>query len=230
MHILYPRARIPGPGTATADTAERLRAVAQAGNWPWTPVDCGDDSAYEDAVRAAWRRGEAFTVVEHDVGVTHAALAGLAACPHSVCAVAYPLAHPSATLRTLAGLLGRIPPAAGEPPLLSEARAYARSLPSPAPDVVAWQTWAHRVTTAAGWRWVETGEAWADAVGLGCTRLRPGALPPADWGPGTWDNVDSRLSAWLAASGVRMHIHWPSLPHWHDRTVDSGAPNPASVR
>ncbi len=227
MHILYPRARTPGPGTATADAAARLRAIAQAGGWSWTAVDCGADTAYEDAVRAAWAAGGPFAVVEHDIGVTRAALAGLAACPHPVCAMAYPLAHPSATLRTLAGLLARVP---GDEGAVGVFRRYVESLPPPAPGVVAVQTWAHRVSTGAGWRWVETGEPWADAVGLGCTRLRPATLPPADWGPGSWDTLDSRLSAWLADAGVRMHVHWPSLPHWHDRTVDSGVPTPASAR
>ena len=228
MDILYPYAPAPGPGTATVDAAHRVTALTAQRGWPVTRLACVGETTYETAVRAAWQRGAPFAIVEHDIGVTGAALDGLAACAHPVCAVAYPLTHLAGPSAALAALVARVEAdpewgAAAVPPLWRDAAQLARTLPAPRPGVMAYQTWAHRVTTPDGWRWAETGEAWVDAMGFGCTRFRPAALPAPTWAPGTWRDMDSRVSAWLAGHGIRMHVHWPSLPHWHDHTVGQGA-------
>jgi hypothetical protein len=48
-----------------------------------------DPLAYAEALRAAWRRGEPFINVEHDIVAPPSALQSLAACPEPWCAYRY---------------------------------------------------------------------------------------------------------------------------------------------
>ena len=80
----------------------------------------------------------------------------------------------------------------------------------------AWQTVAHRVETAEGWRWLRPGEDWADYVGFGLTKFTPDVPPDqTDWGAGSWQDLDSRVSDWTRDRGIRWHIHWPLAAHYH---------------
>ena len=50
----------------------------------------GSDSAYFELLARLWHMRESFIVVEHDVIVTEAAIAGLIECPNTWCSCPYP--------------------------------------------------------------------------------------------------------------------------------------------
>lgn len=50
----------------------------------------GDDYAYARLLRRLWADAEDFLIVEHDVGVTHPALAQMLVCPDVYCCGVYP--------------------------------------------------------------------------------------------------------------------------------------------
>ena len=72
-----------------------------------------------------------------------------------------------------------------------------------------------RATAADGWRWMGTGDPWAEGVGFGRTRFGP------DVPPGAWDG-----SAGDAAAGAATTQHGPSAAIRAVETTDStGRPN-----
>lgn len=78
-------------------------------------------------------------------------------------------------------------------------------LPSP--------VWAHRRGPAGAW--INTGDEWADWAGFPLNRFRAEAMRqnPPDWGPGTWNGLDARVSRCLHERGERWHVHWPACEH-----------------
>lgn len=223
MIILFPHH--PAVGERGADTVRALAAAARA--YPVTRIACTTPTAYEDAVRAAWG-GDDLCIWEHDVVPTPAMLIDLAACPEPVCAQAYPLWWSPALVQRMLGILERFlpdcpPDRSGYPRMLAAyrrtrdlQRAACGAMPEPGTQRV--PVIAHRVVEAAGReRWVRPEEPWADYAGLGLTRFRAGwmrAHPPT-WEPGTWRDLDSRMSAWWHAGGQRVHVHWPAAAHHH---------------
>jgi len=239
--VLHPYALGPSWTTRQAPTWRAWAAAEprlRAAGWRVYHVGCGIDTAYEDTLRTVWGRGP-LIICEHDIVPTAAAWAALAACPAPVCAVAYRLAFRAtdcAVLGDLAALWAAHP----------EAQRWAADWPAHLPPLAAWfglvrdaqaqnpptarrlRVWAHRVRTgdpAAPERWVRTGEPWADACGFGLTRFGVAVQQrPPDWAPGTWRDLDSRVSAWLQAQGCRIHVHWPAVRH---TPADEEAPDPA---
>jgi hypothetical protein len=200
-----------------------LRDVAQVGRIPVRHVLCDAPDTYERTLRQWWQRGQPFVICEHDVVPTVAQVRALCACPEPWCAQAYLLTQDLRAVHRLAPWADRLPtdPAAQAWPLLPDLLAWLRQAPATDPSVVAIQHCAHRVRRPdGGWRWLHPDEAWADYVGFGLTKVTPAALPTPGWDPGSWRDLDSRVSAWTARHGIRWHIHWPWVPHYHTLADD----------
>ena len=243
MHWLHTYA----PDTPLARTRATWAALAALADW-WTAqghtltvVRCATPTTYERAVRHWWGRAD-LLLTEHDVVPTLAALADLLTCPAPVCAVAYPLHWPSTVWARVAAALAAL---AADPAQAARWTALCAAHPTlaaglalgadaaragtPIPGGVA--VWAHRVATGdptAPERWIRPGETWADYAAFGCTRIRAtgATLGPPTWAPGTWLDLDTRVSDWWHAHGQRIHIHWPPVAHHHPLPADK----PASPR
>jgi hypothetical protein len=232
MTVLHPYApTVPPARTRAAWQAwGTLDGWCAARGWTVYHVRCTEPDDYEIAVRAVWGTTD-LLIAEHDIVPTVAALAGLAACPEPVCAQAYALEWASAAWDGIRGILrdcaqdpgtaarwqaicAAYPRLRASLGLLADAEAAGEPIPG------GWRLWAHRVATgdpAQPERWIRPGDAWADYAGFGLTRIRGAVqhLGPPDWAPGTWQDLDTRVSDWLRAHGVRVHVHWPAVAHHH---------------
>ena len=176
---------------------------------------CPNAGDYESLFRRAWNQGEPFLICEHDIAPTPTMIHALTDCPHPFCAQTYLLTHEVAIVSRLQTLWPAIAASdtgrtwSGFPDLSG----YLRALPPLAASVYAVQTVAHRVAIEDGWRWGQPEDAWADWVGFGLTKFTPDISP--DWRAGSWRDLDSRVSDWTHARGVRWHIHGPLVPHYH---------------
>lgn len=79
--------------------------------------------------------------------------------------------------------------------------------------------YAFRVFESGALRWGREGEEWADYFSLGCTRFRASAMvsmPPwSALNADGWAYLDHWLAAFCHSAGLRVHIHWPAIPHRH---------------
>ena len=225
MRLLHPYAAARTYASQAAPTWAALRRLGPHWQGQILHVACGEDTAYEEAVRAAWGQDD-LLIVEHDVEPVGGILEELRRCPHPLCAAAYPILW---TDQAAWGAVWAAWQQAARPdhPLvaawtrrLAEAAALGARPGRGAPRGT---TWAHRVVAdpadpMGSQRWVDAGEGWADLAALGCTRIRRGvqAAVPAAWAPGPWWDLDSRLAWWLYHAGAGpWHLHWPALPHHH---------------
>jgi len=225
MILLHPYT--PDPATAARQRAT-WDALADGARWlrrrGWTVyhVPCTTHTTYDTAVRAVWGRDD-LCILEHDMEATPAQWGTLAACPHPICVWAYPLAIPqdrTDLMRWVVAFFASQPSAtraawlAAHDPLVT-AHVWLQAL-----DAGETTTWVHRIATPEAelpWRWIRTGERWADYWGLGLTRIRREAQEQVrDWPPGTWRNLDDRLSRACRAQGIRAHVHWPAVAHHHE--------------
>lgn len=219
LHPFVPASRDTGRQEATWRALAALRRT-----WAVRDVPVGQDGRYEQAVRAAWTAGDAFTICEHDIEPTAAHLTELAACPAPACAWAYRYGLPAterARLDRLRTQLADVPES-----LLRQHEALAALL----------DTWAladtavvHRIQTNGRWRLARPGDRWADRAGFGLVRFRPAVLPqPAAWTPGPWATLDTRVTRWLRAAGVRVHLHWDEPWPVHHHFCACHADDPAT--
>jgi len=223
MILLPPYA--PDPTTAARQRAT-WDALADGARWLrrhcWTVVHwpCRTETDYETGLRRLWGQDD-LCLVEHDIVPSPAHWAALAACPHPICAVAYSLAIPTDRtdlMRWAVAVVDQLDPAhravAHAHAPIQTARQWLEALDAGQSD-----TWAHRVRLPAdpdAWRWLRTGERWADYWSLGLTRIRRTVQRTVTrWPPGTWRNLDDRLSHACRAAGFRAHVHWPPVPHHH---------------
>lgn len=223
MLLLHPYA--PDAGARTAPTWAVLRHLGPSWAGSLLHVCCTGETTYDDALRRWWGYDD-LLVVEHDMEPSAVVLDGLRRCPHPLCAIAYALPAPDPAWTAVWDAwqaAQRMPhPLIGATGRGLRARA---ALARPGRGAPPGWTWAHRVIEDpadldGSQRWVAAGEAWADLVGLGCTRIRRGVqatLP--GWPAGTWRDLDSRLSVALYQAGAGpWHIHWPAIPHHHGCT------------
>jgi hypothetical protein len=218
--ILHPYA----PATPLARTRRAWMAWSTledwcaARGWAVRHVRCVTPTDYEQAVCNIWGQADC-CIAEHDIVPTPDALDQLATCPEPVCAQAYWLSAGAArragvheALRLVATLDGTPSDDPRIRQLLTDARCWLEGVSAEG------GAWAHRVVAPDGsWRFIATGEAWADAVGFGLTRWRVAAQRAlTTWRPGSWQDLDSRISAAWHARGGRCHIHWPAVPHDHE--------------
>lgn len=171
--------------------------------WPVRRVPVGEDARYESVIRDVWGH-EDVIIVEHDVVPTAAMIAALAACAWPWCAQAYTL-HPNPSHAALIPQLDAIGP------LWRSTGPGRRLLALQAP------VWPHRNGPDDDPNFCGHGDRWADRVGLGLTKFTAAAcraIPP-DWPSGSWRDLDTRLSHWLASAGVRWHLHEPEAAHHH---------------
>jgi hypothetical protein len=212
LHPFVPETRDTGRQRATWAALAALDRV-----WPVLHYPVGADQAYEQMVRAHWRRAASFVICEQDIEPTLDHLLQLDQCPEPICAWAYlyepgPIAR--ARLARAATLLATCTPAE---------QAAIRAHPAggvllewvvpPAEPVV------HRVHTADGWRMATAADTYADMAGFGLIRFRSEvleALAPA-WPAGPWSTLDTRVTQWLHGHGWRVHLHWdrPWPVHHH---------------
>lgn len=72
------------------------RAALDNSGYEWSGVDLsGSDTAYTEWMQKAWRAGETFAIVEHDIVPWRGALAELDDCHHPWCAFSYPFGQGS---------------------------------------------------------------------------------------------------------------------------------------
>ena len=219
MHIYLPYADPPQANQSATDlTIAELAGPLTVSGYQLVPQPCIQLTDYEDGFRHWWHQGLPFLVWEHDIVPTYAMIAELAQCPEPWCAQAYLLTHDA---RPFAALRDLIPVFEASDTARSwsgyaDWQAYIADIPPLTANAVAWQTVAHRVATAEGWRWLRPGEDWADYVGFGLTKFTPDVpLDRTDWRAGSWRDLDSRVSDWAHARGIRWHIHWPLAAHYH---------------
>ena len=177
---------------------------------------CPTETAYEAGLRRWWGRRD-LIVLEHDLDPTLRMLEDLAVCPEPVCAQAYTLRYPPEAHAQFIAMEG----------LLAQCSAERRTAVELHPAWQAARAWhlntlgtaefAHRVGMPGNWRWLRSGEACADLVGLGCTKFTRAAQQAVGttWAAGTWRDLDSRISAAMQQAGIRAHIHWPAADHHH---------------
>ncbi len=209
MYVMHPYA-VP-IGAHQGPTWQALRHSPL----PVRHVACGDDTRYEAAVQAAWEDGEPFLICEHDIVPTPAMLTRLADCPEPYCAQAYVLVHDKRTLTRLHRIqadLRQHPADQDRWPHARDLDAYLKDFPRD-PAIIGYHTLAHRVSQGLTWRWATLEDLYADYVGLGLAKITPHG--PPQWEPGSWRDLDSRLSWWTHAHGIRWHLHGPLVPHFH---------------
>lgn len=166
-------------------------------------VPVGEDTRYESLMKTFWGR-EDVIIVEHDIVPTEAMIDALADCPWPWCAQAYML-HPNPAHQTLIQRLD----AQGLP--------WRETLPGRRLLALRSPVWPHRNGPDDAPQFCGPGDEWADRVGLGLTKFTARAcrrIPP-EWPPGSWRDLDTRLSDWLVRYGVRWHLHEPEADHHH---------------
>ena len=181
-------------------------------------IPCVNAGDYESHFRQAWDLGAPFLICEHDIVPTPAMIHALTDCPYPFCAQSYLLTHAAKTVHRLQTLWPTMAASATGRgwPGFPDLSAYLHALPPFDPSVYAVQTVAHRVATEDGWRWGQPEDTWADWVGFGLTKCTPDVpLDRTDWRAGSWRDLDSRVSDWTHARGIRWHIHWPLAAHYH---------------
>ena len=195
-------------------------AMLRQCGWQIVHHPCGKDTRYEDGLLALWGRDH-LVIFEQDLVPTASILDGLAQ-PHApVCAQHYrlhrPQGHPQAVQQILR--------------LVSD---HAATLPDPLVRQILhhgalWQETTdplvHRIIEGATERWATPEDRWADYAGFGLIRFtrdfqrrhRPG------WRPGTWQDLDTRVSEWLISLAIPVHLHGPEIPHHHGCTCHAEA-------
>lgn len=182
---------------------------------PVQHVACGSDTRYEEAVKAAWDAGHPFIICEHDIVPTPTMITTLATCPEPYCAQVYALVHDMRTVTRLHRIqadLQTYPADRERWPHAHDLDAYLTGSPRD-PAIIGYHTLAHRVSQGLTWRWATLEDQYADYVGLGLTKITPRDRP--QWDAGSWRDLDSRLSWWTHAQGIRWHLHGPLVPHFH---------------
>ena len=208
MIILHPYAV---PITARQHAAWTALDALDA-TWRVRSVACVTPTTYEEAFGRMWQDGHPFIVCEHDIVPTDAMLMALAACPEPFCAQAYYLYHDLAQFAALHAWFAEIQQNAHARERLAHWAGYQTVQTVIATDQP--YTLAHRIITADGWRWGQADDEYADYVGLGLTKLSPSGLSP-DWAPGTWFDLDGRVSDYVHRQGYRFHVHKPLVMHHH---------------
>lgn len=188
------------------------RTAVDYPQWPIHMVSCTRDTDYEEAVRRLW--GGPFVIWEHDIEPDPTQVAALIACPEPFCAWDYPLYRSEADLaryRAFYAAVQTFPAAMRDKVLASRRGQWLVDLYLNHRGAES----AHRVNLPNGRvRWSLPEDDYADFVGFGLTKFA-GRVPTPDWPPGTWHDLDSRVSAYLADHGVRWHLHQPALIHHH---------------
>ena len=174
-------------GMATLMGDSRYHRVVSATGFLATKGGYG----YRDALCNVWgvdlgHQNQDLVILEQDLVPSCEQLEAFEACPYEVCVQAYRI-YPCST-----------------------------RLPNP--------VYAHRVKDSSReppFRWIEDGEEWADRWGLGLARISENVCRdfPLDrfYGDSRWHhtNCDTLLSQYLNEYGIRAHVHWPEVPHFH---------------
>ncbi len=212
MIILHPYGAQAGlEQLATEKALESIRPLHEV-----IDVPCGDDDRYEQSVKALWHRHVPFIICEHDIAPTLPMMDDLASCPESWCAQSYVLTHDVTTISEIRSIVTQLdnPDVRRLYCRIPDLQSYLSTAPDPA-GVLGFLTAAHRVNSESGWRWIDAGETDADYVGFGLTKFTPDLLPEPGWESGSWRDLDSRVSTWIHRHGMRWHIHWPIVAHYH---------------
>ena len=196
-----------------------------AHGWTLHHQPCGQDTRYEDGLKALWGRDD-LTILEHDLVPSAAILDGFTR-PHApVCAQHYRLhrtATEQAAMQTAARLLTQADPATPDEALVIQDVVAQCARWRQTPDPLA-----HRVKTGDTDRWVTPDDHWADYAGFGLIRFTQAfqrAHRPA-WRSGTWRDLDTRVSEWLIGLDIPVHLHGPEIPHHHGCACHAEASQP----
>lgn len=201
MNILAPYAEALAKSARMRPTQEALDRLRVC--WPVRRIPVGDDARYETMVRECWGR-EDVVIVEHDVVPISAMIHALADCPWPWCAQAYTI-YPDPAHQTLIQRLD------------AQGLSWRETLPGRRLLALQCPLWPHRNGPDHAPQFCGPGDQWADRVGLGLTKFTADAcrrIPP-EWPPGSWRDLDTRLSDWLVGYGVRWHLHEPEADHHH---------------
>lgn len=204
-------------------------AALVARGWNILHQPCGQDTRYEDALKALWTQDD-LVILEHDLVPSLGDLLALEPAHHPLCAQAYNLYADATRWQSIGDAMPLAAEALRERPtdrLTQEAYALcaqAYSLwhqsyrPDPRSPRRYFASCAHRHVRADGsHRWITPQDAWSDLAGFGLLRITQAfqeAHPP-EWRMGPWNNLDTRFSEWVHGLGVPFHIHWPLIPHHH---------------
>lgn len=224
MRILFPFHPAIVDDPRSQATSVRLTQADRV--YPIESIACTTDTAYETALMTRWGTDD-WCVWEHDMVPTLGMLADLEACPEPVCAQAYPLWWNVALADTFDRVSQdwlptcdrqhpRYAAVAHQVLTMQQLNRSARRL-HPQATTNRVPVCAHRVMEKETQRWCHPNEPWADAAGLGLTRFRRDWMAdhPPSWTPGSWKDLDSRLSTWWQTWGQRVHVHWPLADHHH---------------
>lgn len=212
MRILFPYAPdLPqermGPARAALVTLEQQDPAIRVDRVP-----CETPDAYETAFRTHYG-AHAFIVWEHDLSPDPATVKTLWHCPEPYCAQAYVLHRDPIQLATTRAthktLEEAFPP--NHPQRQTMLWRIYDDLYATGPASVI----VHRIQLVDGHqRWANESDQWADYVGFGLSKF-PAQVPPPNWALGSWIDLDSRVTEYLAHLGIRWHLHWPAVPHHH---------------
>ena len=234
MILLHPYAETLIDHPRLAATWRFLRdhetVLAERG-WQIVHQPCGQDTRYEDGLKALWGQDD-LVILEQDLEPTLEALFALEPAHHPLCAQAYALyLDPDrwSQIDVAYALAEQARQAHPTDPKVQSvydlcAQSYAlwhqAYRPDPTQPRRYFSTWAHRVvdrTNPHRHQWIADDAVWADYAGFGLiritrafqTRYAPG------WRRGSWDTLDTRFSEWVYDLGIPVHIHWPAIPHHH---------------
>ncbi len=188
-------------------------------------LPCSEPNSYELAIKRYWGQ-DTLVVVEHDIVPSMQMLNHLWTCKEPLCMQAYRIpvdTQNSQALRMAEEMVGSVD---ADDPLRCEAIRRIGQFSDLDRDAARHTVdrhgfaypLVHRVVMPSGHeRWGRTADQFADHFALGLTKFSRSLQKAVgtDWAPGSWSNLDSRMSNYVRAQGHKVHIHFPEVKHNH---------------